>query len=172
MPHQILVAIRAPVKPDRESEVSALLAALRKGVEDDGSPFASMPGVHFARVFVLPLDADLAVPDTLVYLGEIDAPLRGHLRDVSDEAAGPLAALFAQCEGYPERGTLGERVRWARAHQVRATASYVHRVGRSLRQIQDEARLRFEVERFLDNPVRDWSAVVPVEVHRSVQDFV
>src|SRR5437764_4021732 len=76
MPHQILVAIRAPVKPDRESEVSALLAALRKGVEDDGSPFASMPGVHFARVFVLPLDADLAVPDTLVYLGEIDAPLR------------------------------------------------------------------------------------------------
>lgn len=171
MPHQILVAIRAPVKPGRESDVSTLLAALRKGVEHDGSPFAEMAGVHFARVFVLPGDRELDVPDTLVYLGEIDAPLGDHLSGLMDEGS-PLTALFAQCAGYPDRGSPGDRVRWVRAHQVGAAARYVHRVGRSLPQIRDEARLRVEIGRFLDDSAHDWSAATPVEIHRAVRDLV
>jgi hypothetical protein len=172
MPHQILVTIRAPVTPGREPDVSTLLTALRKGVEHDGSPFTEMAGVHFARVFAMPGDPKLAVPDTLVYLAEIDAPLSDHLRDLSEESSGSLAALFAQCEGYPERGSLRARTRWARAHRVGAAATYVHRVGRSLPQIRDEARLREEIETFLDDPARDWSAATPVEVQRAVRDLV
>jgi hypothetical protein len=170
MPHQIPLTLRAPLRPGRDAEVRALLETLRKGVEHDGSPFAQMPGVHFARVFVLPGDRELDVPDTLVYLGEVDAPLRRHLDDVLDESSGPLAALFAQCAGYPERGTHTERVRWARDHGVGAAAWYAHRVGRSVDQVRDEARLRAAVDDFLDG--RDWSDATPVQVHRAVQDFV
>lgn len=158
------------MKPGREPDVATLLNALRKGVEDDGSPFAEMPGVHFARVFVLPGDADLGVPDALVYLGEVDAPVRGHLRALA-EASGPLAALFAQCEGLLERASPRERVRWARAYRVGAAATYVHCVGRSLDQIRGEARLREEIGAFLDDPANDWSAAAPLEVHRAVRDF-
>jgi hypothetical protein len=169
VPHQIPLTVRAPLRPGREPEVAALLQRLRKGVEHDGSPFAGMPGVHFARVFVLPGDAELEVPDTLVHLGEVDSPLRRHLDDVLDESAGPLAALFAQCDGFPERGAHGDRVRWAREHRVDPAAWYVHRVGRSVDQVRDEARLREAVDDFLDG--RDWSGAAS-EVHRAVQDFV
>lgn len=172
MPHQVPLTIRAPLKPGRRAEVSALLDTLGKSIEHDGSPFAGMPGVHFARVFVLPgdpaLDSGLDVPDTLVYLAEVDAPLRRHLDDVLDEES--LAALFAQCAEYPERGAHGDRVRWARDHRVGAAAWYVHRVGRGVDQVRDEARLRTAVADFLDG--RDWSGAGPGQVHRAVQDFV
>ena len=72
-----------------------------RSVEHDGGPFAGLPGVHFARLFVLPGDAELEVPDSLVYLAEVDAPLRAHLGALAGEDR--LAALFAQCDGYPER---------------------------------------------------------------------
>jgi hypothetical protein len=172
MPHQMLVTIRAPVQQGRESEVSALLAVLRKEVERDGGPFAQMAGLHFARVFLLPGDSELGVPDTLVYLGEVDAPLRDHLHDVMGGAAAPLSALFAQCAGYPERGPLADRVRWAREHLVDAAASYVHRVGRSLAQIRAEEGLRAEIGRFLDDPAQDWATASPVDVHRAVRELV
>jgi len=168
MPHQIAVTVRAPLRPGRAPEVAALLDTLGKEVAHDGRPFAGMPGVHFARVFVLPGDAELGVPDSLVYLAEVDAPLRAHLDDVLDQDR--LTALFAQCTGYPEHGAHGERVRWAREHGARPAAYYVHRVGRSAAQVRDEARLRAAVVDFLDG--RDWSGVGPAQVHGAVQGFV
>jgi hypothetical protein len=168
MTHQIAVTIRAPLKTGRSPEVAALLDALRKDVDHDGGPFSGMPGLHFARVFVLPGDTDLDVPDTLVYLAEVDAPQRAHLDDMLDQDR--LTALFAQCADYPERGPHGGRVRWASRHRVEPAAWYVHRVGRSAQQVRDEARLRAAVVEFLDG--RDWSATGPVQVHRAVQGFV
>ena len=168
MTHQIAVTIRAPLKTGRRPEVAALLDTLRKDVDHDGGPFSGMPGVHFARVFVLPGDTDLDVLDTLVYLAEVDAPLRAHLDDVLDQDR--LIALFAQCADYPERGPHGARVRWASRHRVEPAAWYVHRVGRSAQQVRDEARLRAAVVEFLAG--RDWSGADPVQVHRAVQEFV
>src|SRR6187455_670309 len=115
MPHQIALMIRAPLQSGRGEEVAALLDTVAKDVEHDGGPFARLPGVHFARMFVLPGDAELDVPESLVYLGEVDAPLRSHLDELLDDDA--LTGLFAQCAGYPGRSAHGERVRWARAHR-------------------------------------------------------
>ena len=168
MTHQIAVMVRAPLKAGHGSEVAALLDTLRKDVDHDGGPFAELPGLHFARVFVLPGDEDLDVPDTLVYLAEVDAPLRAHLADVLDDDR--LTALFAPCVDYPDGGAHGARVRWAQQHRVEPAAWYVHRVGRSAQQVRDEARLRAAVVEFLDG--RGWSAADPLQVHRAVQEFV
>jgi hypothetical protein len=168
MPHQIPLTVRAPLKPGHEVEVAALLNAVQKEVEHGGGPFARLPGVHFARVFVLPGDHELDVPDTLVYLGEIDAPLRRHLDAVVADDA--LGSIFAHCSGFPERAAHGERVRWARKQRVRPGAWYVHRVGRGVDQVRDEARLRDTVGAFLDG--RDWTGADPGQVHRAVRTFV
>jgi hypothetical protein len=168
MTHQIAVTVRAPLEAGRGPELAALLDTLGKDVEHDGGPFAALPGLHFARVFVLPGDVDLDVPDTLVYLAEVDAPLRSHLDDVLDQDR--LTALFAQCVDYPDRRSHGARLRWAQRHRVEPAAWYVHRVGRSAQQVRDEARLRVAVVEFLDG--RDWSAADPGQVHRAVQGFV
>ena len=166
MPHQILITIKAPLKPGRAAETAALLDTLRKAVEHDGSPFADLPGVHFARMFLLPGDPELEVPDSLVYLGEIDAPQRPHLRALA--ADGTLAALFAQCVGYPDGGSPREQTRWVRMHRVRTAARYVHSVGRGVEQVRDEARLRHEIEPFLDEAPAGSAA----DIHRAVRQFV
>ena len=168
MPHQIAVTVRAPLQEGRGQEVGALLETLRKDVEHDGGPFAGMPGVHFARVFVLPGDAELDIADALVYLAEVDAPVGRHLDEVLEHDR--LTALLAQCVDFPERGARADRLRWVRRHRVRPTAWYVHRVGRSVEQVRDEARLRAAVVGFLDG--RDWTGYPSQEVHRAVQEFV
>jgi hypothetical protein len=172
VPHQIFVTIRAELRPGRAGEVASLLDALRKIVEQDGGPLADLPGVHFARVFVLPGDPELDVPDTLIYSSEIDAPERAHLNALTTPESGLLGQLFAQCDSFPEGGSERARVRWARRNRVRAAARYVHQVGRSTPQIRNEARLRAEIQTFLDDPRRDWSRHTRSEVHRAVRQFV
>ena len=166
MPHQVPVTVRAPLVPGRAAEVAALLDTLRKDIAHDGGPFARMPGVHFARVFVLPGDAGLDVPDSLVYLGEVDAPVRRHLEALAGEET--LAALFAQCVDFPEGRDA--RLGWIRRHRIRQAAWYVHRVGRGVDQVRDEERLREAIGEFLDG--RDWSGQAPTAVHGAVRAFV
>jgi hypothetical protein len=175
VPHQVAVTIRAPLAQGRDSDVSRLLEELRQCVDRDGGPFRGMAGVHFARVFLMPCDTGPAgedVPVTLVYMGEVDAPVRAHMFQLADEDSGPLAALLAGCEGYPGDRPFAHRLRWLEEHRVDAAATYVHCVGRGLRQVQDEARLRQQVEDFLDAPGQDWAAASATEVHRAVRDFV
>jgi hypothetical protein len=39
-------------------------------------------------------------------------------------------------------------------------------------QIQKEAQLRAEIQRFLDDPKREWSGQTPTQVHQAVRQFV
>jgi hypothetical protein len=168
----VLVAIRAELRPDRAEEVAKLLNALRRSVEHDGGPLAGLPGVHFARIFVLPGDPELDVPDTLTYLSEVDAPSGAHLSALTGPGSGLLGQLLAECDGFPDGGSDRSRARWTRRHRVREAARYVHRVGRSVAQIQDEARLRAEIQIFLDEAGQDWSGHSPCELHRAIRRFV
>ena len=158
MPHQIAVTVRAPLKEGRGPEVAALLETLRKDVAQDGGPFAGMPGVHFARLFVLPGDAELDVPR---HAGLPRGGRRPAARATSTTCwrHDRLAALFAQCADFPERGVRADRLRWARRHRVAPAAWYVHRVGRSAQQVRDEARLRAAIVDFLDGHDRSGMAI-------------
>lgn len=55
MPHQIALTIRATIRPGELSDVRDALADITKmGVPNRLLPFDALPGVHFARFFVLP----------------------------------------------------------------------------------------------------------------------
>lgn len=170
-PTQVALTVRSKLGRGREGDVPGLLDELRKSVDFDGGPFSELPGVHFARIFLLPSDG---TPDeaTLVYLAEVDTPVRAHLRDLASVPDETLSSLFALCEAYPGTGTVLSRVEWLRRHQIGAAATYVHRVGRSLPQIRDEARLRERIEEFLDEPAHDWSGSTETEVHQAIREFV
>ncbi|NKQ51308.1 hypothetical protein HFP15_00240 [Amycolatopsis sp. K13G38] len=172
-PNQVALTIRAPLAAGRAGDVPGLLDELRKSVELDGGPFRDLSGVHFARMFPLPPETagDGNAP-TLVYMAELDAPVRAHLRELAAVRADALSSLFGLCEGYPDTGTLEERVRWLGRHRIDPAATYVHRVGRGLSQIREEARLRERIEDFLDDPGQDWSGATGVELHRAIRGFV
>lgn len=168
-PHQVPLTIRAPLRQGHEGDVPGLLDELRKGVDSDGGPFRDMAGVHFARVFVLPPDGDGR--ESLVYMAELDTPVLAHLHDLAAARGDALSALLGLCEEYPETRTAGGRVRWLRDHEIPPAATYVHRTGRSLARIRDEARLRERIEQFLDEKP-EWTGTGEVAVHRAIRDFV
>ena len=124
MPHQIGVTIRAPVAAERVTELRQWLAeAGKKGLGEAPFGFADCRGLHFARFYLLEETADLAgrpIPASLVFMSEVDAPLRRHLADLADVAKEGIDQAFQHCPGYP--GPVGRRRRriaWLRRHRAK-----------------------------------------------------
>jgi hypothetical protein len=176
MPHQVGVTIRAPIKAGSEADLHELLVEMgRKGAHNYGLPFAELPGVHFARFFMLDEATDLdgrAIPASLVYMSDVDAPLDRHLRDLAGRGGEGLDQVFGHCAGYPAASTPQIRAAWLRRHLVSAAATYINTIGRSVEQVRQEARLREAIEAFVDEPGRDWTGWAPADVRREIQRFV
>lgn len=156
MAHQEPVTVRAAIRDGQVPAVRKLLAELRRhGPTDDRMPFAALKDVHFARLFVLEETEGLAgevIPASLVYMADVDGSVDRHLRGLVSRAGAGLDDLFGHCAGWPLQPTDRERLDWLRRHCLRPAAYYVHRVGRTVTQVRDEARLRTEVEALLDRP--------------------
>jgi hypothetical protein len=175
MPYQVGVTIRAEVAPDQLLPLREWLAdSGRKGLTEPPFDFAHLRGVHFARFYLLDEVADLdgrPIPASLVFMSEVDAPLRRHLAELIDVASDGIDQAFAHCAGYPGPGARRRaRIAWLRRHLVPASAYYVNTVGRGLDQIRQEAKLRDALEGRLDQ--RDWAGRSAAEVRRELQDYV
>jgi hypothetical protein len=158
--------ILAPVRPDREKTLRGLLASMNQsvGVVDPSNaliPFGDFDRVHFARLLILtdPNAADIAVydvpvphlPKTLAFFVDCDGPGEAVLRHLATRAATGLRQLFSCCEGLEDGADLLE---WMLRHQKKAAASYVNTVGRTVRQIREEAALYDALADYLSAPDR------------------
>jgi hypothetical protein len=175
MPHQLDVTIRAPVAAGRVAELREWLAEIaRKGLAEGPFDFAHLQGLHFAKLYLLDETADLSghrIPATLVFMSEVDAPLRRHLAELVDLAGEGIDQAFGHCTGYPGPGARRRaRIAWLRRHMIPAGASYVNTVGRGLEQIRQEARLRDALEAYLDK--RDWSGYTASQVRWNLRAYV
>ncbi|GAA2078874.1 hypothetical protein [Actinomadura alba] len=177
MPHQIAVTIRAPIDEGRADELRKRLVEVgRAGMAGAPFRFDRLPGVHFARFFVLPEQQDLTgavIPAGLVYLGEVDAPLGRHLANLLDVAGEGVDEVFGYCTGYPGTGaSRTTRLRWLRAHSMPADAFYVNTIGRGQAQIRAEATLRAAIEEFLDGQHEDLSDRTPLQIRQEIRAYV
>ncbi|MFD9415354.1 hypothetical protein ACFWC9_11650 [Streptomyces goshikiensis] len=174
---QIAVTVRAAVPTERVAEVQEVLAeASRKGAAGEFIPFAELAGVHFARLVLVPEEPDHAgetMPASIVYMSEADAPMDAHLADLVRKAGSGLERVFGHCRGYPPAGAPdATRVAWLRAHSVPSSAFYVNTVGRSLRRIQQEDRLREAIQEFLDRHGAEQATADPAELRAAIQRYV
>ncbi len=175
MPYQVGVTIRAEVAPDQLVPLREWLAdSGRKGLAEPPFDFAHLRGVHFARFFLLDEVTDLhgrPIPASLVFMSEVDAPLRRHLAELVDIAGDGVDQAFGHCAGYPgPRSRRRGRIAWLRRHLAPASAYYVNTVGRGLDQVRQEAKLREALESHLDQ--RDWTGRSAAEVRQDLQDYV
>jgi len=139
--------------------------------------FQELPQVHFARLFIVAAANDevgTPFPPTLMFLSDIDGPLDRYLTDLARLAPDGLDSIFAHCEGYPSVRERSDttRVAYLSACSVKAQAIYINTIGRSVRQIRDEARLRDAIVAFLDRPGQDWSSKSPAEIRTVIQGYV
>jgi hypothetical protein len=177
MPYQRSLTIIAPVRAGAEPDAEALLVSMGDGVANGSViDFGALDDVHFARLMMIPADTSVAgerLPASVVLLSDFDGPVEDHLRQLVERAGDGIDRVFGHCDGYPEgEQTTGGRLEYLRRHRVKEAARYVNTSGRTVRQIRQEATLHDAIDRFLDNPGRDWQGRDPAEVRDAVRAFV
>lgn len=174
--HQVAITIVARVVPGSLDDLRATLAGMSANPRTSILPFGQMEGVHFARLVIIPPTSGAAgnAGWSLAFLLDCDAPERDRLRQLVTTAGPGLDAVFECCEGYPAEGARSARGRLAyiRSHTRPAGACYVNTIGRTLRQIQQEAALRLELEHFLDSKQREWAGKSATSVRSEILKFV
>lgn len=156
--------IAAPINPGREAELRALLLSMNKlpGFADPHNvlvPFAEFDTIHFARFVILkdetvddlaefygPAGAFPDAPVYLAFLGDCDGPAEALLRNLANRAEAGLRKIFSYCEGFDPEADL---LQWMQSHSVKPAAAYVNTIGRTVRQIREEAELREALQKHL-----------------------
>jgi len=176
--------IMAPVAQGREDSLRSLLASMNSspGVVDPQNalvPFGQFDRLHFARLLILtdPTQADIAVygvpipwlRPTLAFLGDCDGSGEAMLADLAARAAPGLRQIFACCEGFRHDADL---LAWMRQHQQNPAADYVNTVGRTVRQIREEAALYDALAGYLGARERALAISDPRELRRLLIAYV
>jgi hypothetical protein len=144
----------APVIDGRVDGLRALLTSMndRPGMAKRDNPivpFGAFENLHFARFVILDdptlrdfEEAGAAIPDfaiLLAFLGDCDGPADDLLADMVRLAAPGLRQIFSCCQGFAPDADL---LAWMKQHSQAPAANYVNWIGRTVRQIHEEARLR------------------------------
>ncbi|MBC7923376.1 MAG: hypothetical protein H7Z75_20045, partial [Ferruginibacter sp.] len=178
------LTVLARIRPDRVENVRQRLRQISNeadgGVEKNPVlPFQEIRSVHFARFLLLEAakDADGSpVPARLVFSTNYDFPLAEHLAELVGQPG--LASVFCHCEGFPAEPGPAPVLDYLRRHAVRPTAFYVGTRGRSVGRIHYEAKLREDIQDFLDATERhsagQWEGLAtnPATIKAGIEAFV
>ena len=177
MTPQVGVNVVCAVLPGHVEPLRGVLGQMGQRPADNAViPFGRLEGVHFARLLLLDETTGLdgvPIPAQLILMADLDAPLQTRLAELVDAAGPGLDAVFGHCAEYPGCDAITRQARLAflRGHLAASDAHYTNTIGRTVRQIRQEARLREAIEGFLGTGAR-WSGQGPAQVRAAIQDLV
>jgi hypothetical protein len=172
------------ILPEREAELRQLLDSMNDspGQVNPGNPlvpFGQFETIHFARFVILKdnsLDDVLAhglprreYPLYLAFLGTLDGDPDVFLKDVAKRASTGLRAIFACCKGFTSNTDLLD---WMKRNSRFPIASYTNYLGRTVRQIREEAALREALEEYVQSNEGTLASLPPREIHAALRRFV
>jgi hypothetical protein len=174
LPQQEALTIVANVRTGSEPALGDVLTELRDNpARNTILPFAALSDCHFGRVLFLPKTRDLhgqPLSPRLLLLGDCDGSADHFLEALVDTAGAGLDRLFEHCDGYPAERSRQARLSFLQQNSLRIDANYVHRPGRSVEQIREEAKLHAALRAYLDR--EPLTGVPAIEVRRRLQAFV
>jgi hypothetical protein len=135
------LTVLTPIAAGRETGLARYLHGLEGG---DASPFARLPGTHFAR-WVLIGDVvyngsgahDHLSAGRLLFTSNFDGPPEPYLETLRTAAADVADAIWGCCDGYPGSGDAAAFAGYLRRHQVESAlffAAYGDRTVADVRQ--------------------------------------
>jgi hypothetical protein len=156
LPHQVGLTVIAPVKQSALDDLRIALNEIGTDPAHNGLlPLGRLKGTHFARFLLMEPTTDLEgrpIPAQLVFMVDWDAPLEERLGELADVGHAGLDRLFSACEGY-NGGGRDAATAFLRRHAVPHAAYYVNTVGLAADQVIGEAKLRDDLQHYLDTEV-------------------
>jgi hypothetical protein len=175
--------VAAAIRPGVEPELRALLATMNSspGVVDPVNtllPFGQFEQLHVARLVILTDEtlADLALYDTsfpdpplyLAFLGDCDGDGEAMLAEFTTRSAAGLRHIFSYCLDF-DPGT--DLYPWMLAHSQTPAACYVNWVGRTVRQIREEAALHTALRTWLAQQANALTTASAVDIRRHLIEY-
>lgn len=143
----------APVRPEGKPALTAYLRTLPDGAQ---SPFAAVPGTHFARLIVLdhfgasvgpgpriPLD-----PPRLLFAADIDGSPDHYVASLCQHITGLAVGIWSHCVGYPGTGDPQRFARWLRSYEVDAALPFATVTGATAAEIVGALEIRTQLADF------------------------
>lgn len=187
--NQGALSLVAKVKPDQVQNLRNLLAKMvppHADVEsNDIVPFAEITTIHFARFVVV--DKSLSEGSTLsenvifrkvdpilIFSTNYDGPQSAHIEQMVDVASEGLDKIYSHCFDYPEQSKRNRSSRISYLKRLRKPYGAFHcgTQGLSVGRIRMEARLRDEIEKYIDekNVNRNWTnAEDPTKIREDIR---
>lgn len=146
--------IVAPIRDGQVEPLRALLATMIKlpGHADPANslvPFGRFDRLHFARFTIIEartaheIEAFGVTPrpwrPMLAFLGDVDGDSDSFITELATHAGTGLKEIFFFCEGFSKEES--DLLGWMKAHDVTPAANYINWLGRTVKQVREEAAL-------------------------------
>lgn len=161
MTPQSNIMVVAPIVESRVAELREMLSSMNvePGVVDPQNsllPFGKLNTLHFARFVILEDDTredrlaygypPASATKSLALLCDFDGSSEIFLRELVGVAEPGLRRIFSCCQPAPDSNLLD----WLKAHEARASASYVNWIGRTVLQVREENALYLALVSYLN----------------------
>ena len=160
--------IVAAVRDGQLKDLRALLASMNNlpGHADPNNeliPFGKFDRLHFARFVIIEARTAQEIrafgvtprpwQPTLAFLGDIDGDMQTFFLELIERAEPGLKKVFSHCEGFS--GENQDLLGWMKANNINASTTYVNWIGRTVRQIHEEAALHRSLSTYLQKTADD-----------------
>ena len=177
--------IVAPVRDGMLDALRKLLAGMNQASaladpENPLLPFGRFDRLHTARLVIIESHTREEIrafgvsprpwQPALAFVGDVDGPIDSFLGELVDRAGPGLARIFAHCEGFAgaERDFRG----WLKNHNVAPAVNYVNYVGRTVKQVREEAALHASLSGHLQAMIDDIDGMDPRELRQRLVTHV
>lgn len=159
--------IMAVIKPERLLELREILGSMTSkpgfaNPHNELVPFARLDTLHVARFTIVEAKTaeDICqhgVPEhqwktSLAFLGDCDGSAELLLKTMVDIAEPGLRKIFSTCEGFNDQQSV---LNWMLSHDIKPQANYINWVGRTVRQVHEEAALHKSLSGYMQQLVAD-----------------
>ncbi len=146
-PEQRALSVVLPVEPSRLPELAAALAAMGVTVADASRVFGDVPGLHFARLVMIPSGDDGRA--WLALETNFDGPLDLHLDALASRVAPRARAVFACCSGFSFDDPRGSLL----AGRLPERAFYLGHQGLTVETILNDRAVKRALSELLDDEI-------------------
>lgn len=161
------LTILSPIDPAQIADLDSVLREIGDNIQTQVHiSFPDLTLLHFASWVVF---QDGTPGPQLIFESNFDGPAEGFLRQIVDRAHAGLQEIYSHCVGFPIGGDANAVYQYLQSHIVNTDTFYVSCGGFTQTQVQQEDRLRQQIESFLGTmpPEKD-----PAAVRRRIQQFV